>query len=33
MTKEELICTLKEDLEVKKEVVALKTVKEAPADN
>lgn len=31
MTKEELIRTLKEDLEVKKEVIALKAVKEPPA--
>ncbi|MBW1824081.1 MAG: DUF169 domain-containing protein, partial [Deltaproteobacteria bacterium] len=32
MTKDELIRTLKEDLEVKKEVVALKAVKMVPAD-
>ncbi len=32
MTKEELIRTLKEDLEIKKEIVALKAVKEPPAD-
>jgi len=32
MTKEDLIRTLKEDLEVKKEIVALKAVKEPPLD-
>lgn len=32
MTKDELLRTLKEDLELKKEVVALKAVKEVPAD-
>lgn len=32
MTKKELIRTLKEDLQVKKEIVALKTVKEPPPD-
>lgn len=32
MTKSELIRTLKDDLELKKEPVALKTVKEIPAE-
>ncbi len=32
MTKEELIHTLKADLEVKKEIVALKAVKKIPTD-
>ena len=32
MTKDELLRTLKEDLRVKKEILAVKAVKEAPKD-
>ena len=32
MTKDELIQALKEDLKVKKEIIAVKAVKQAPSD-
>ncbi|MBW1853256.1 MAG: hypothetical protein JRJ00_01005, partial [Deltaproteobacteria bacterium] len=32
MTKDELIRTLKEDLKVKKEIIAIKVMKKAPSD-